>query len=83
MADDGVGSPAALGRCMSRRGECAATPKCLQEGAKDTRSDEDWETDDDEGEEEAAASESERCHGVVRGRFCRHAATQPSPDERK
>ena len=73
-----VGSPAA--RAMSRRGERAATPKRLQEGAKETGSDEDWETDDDEGEEEAAASESERCDGVVRGRVRRHAATQPSPD---
>ena len=64
--DDGVGSPAA--RAMSRR---AATQKRLQEGAKDTGSDEDLETDDDEGEEEAAASENERCDGVVR---CGNAA---------
>ena len=37
-----------------RRARCA-TPKRLQEGAKETGSDEDWETDGDEGEEEAAA----------------------------
>ena len=36
----------------------AATPKRLQEGPKDTGSDENWETEDDEGEEEAVASES-------------------------
>ena len=42
MADDGdvgVGSPAA--RAMLRRGERAATPKRLQDGAKETGSEED------------------------------------------